>query len=766
MKRTEQVLAGLCVLLFIGAFFVGPLRGLVALDCWVLALFYLIIGHRLFRVQGASLLLPWAAALAFAAAFAALPMALAINKALVFQLLPLPCIVLSLFLLVRALVVRRARARGQARPLRTGLLVRSVVLAAGVGVLSYIPPIAPYRAFMIAYHHGQDRLVANMEMVGESVAYREARDRGDHAAALEHALKANAAGLHWLGADVPEERIGLSVQELRPFLDTLSDPAMHRALLEALDTVRAMQHVDLWPISGTFDNLYHAYRRCGSDAEDANDNAKAARFYALGDSALNAVPRGKDAWWAAQRPWSLNNRARSLAATGEVDVSDSLFSRALKLYEEVHDSLDAGCVPILCDWGHSVARRRHWRMATRMLRWADRLLLPDSADAEVRDLLLRDRVDEANYQLSMDSLPQAAASVRYCLAHTHPDSAMYCKVALLQGAYAYRADDLPQALDAFIRALSCVQARQAANPFAIAMAELGLGRTELALAHLDNAEAHLRHGLQVVDEKMERDDRMGALFMTSLAEVHRQQGDYGRAKAEYDMVMKRFPTDEGGDVLPGALIGAAQVAYDLAELQAGRAFAQRAWEEQGLELASLHPDGSMTLDAVAYGDYTLGRLDTAAQEYGAVLTMLQAYGNAQSGFAGSALNGAGLVALAQKHYDAADSLFAQALALHRRIFPGAHPGTARVLLNVALLRTRQRRYDDALVLLAEARGMTEQVLGASHDQVADILLALAEIQRAQGRATDAKANCAQAHTIYLQHFPPTHPKVVASARGM
>src|SRR5262249_31986166 len=83
---------------------------------------------------------------------------------------------------------------------------------------------------------------------------------------------------------------------------------------------------------------------------------------------------------------------------------------------------------------------------------------------------------------------------------------------------------------------------------------------------------------------------------------------------------------------------------------------------------------------------------------------------------------------AQGKYNAAESLYKQALAIHKKVLGPEHPRTSTTLNNLGFLYFKQGRYYDAEPLYQKSLAINEKVLGPEHPRTAITRRNLADLQ--------------------------------------
>jgi tetratricopeptide (TPR) repeat protein len=754
MKKAEKILLLLLLVLLIGRICGIPGMGaFFTLASLLLALAYLILGFRLLRTSEATpFWLAVSTGVALAASMAALPFAMYVRQDPVFKLLPVPNGVLLVVLLVRwAVAARRKSKFGTEHP----LIIRSAVLFTVLAFLSYMPPNALYRSVIITLNRGHDQLIANMRMVEEFDAYESAFARGDCEAALHHAEAANHHGRIWLfGTDEAETRWKRSNGRLDLGQGFRFDPDSMVNMMKAQE-----QQQQLWKISRTYDDMYNAHHCLAENAGEASDVTMAYEHYHKADSVLNVI-KGREGYWNEERAWSLSYLARSAAALGEYDLSDSLYKESLGVYTEVKDSLDPEAAQILADWSRSLSMRRAWPYANYLIRAAIGYTEADSANKIGDTRWIRYRLQLVKNLISTDSIPLAERILSPCEEATHTDSSLRCETLLVKGALQFRKNAFRSADTTFAEAVACLSTLQH-NETAKAIAYLSWGHVKTALAEYGPARELVTQGQSAIAAARPNPSIEGGLLELS-ALIHHLQGHYQSARKEYEASLDLLASNSGSaDQTPGAMAGLADVLIDLAETSLARALADSALAMVADPLPDILPGQASVLNTAAYADYCINDLERAQQRYAISLNACQRHVAMRTTTYVQALNGQALVAMALSRYATADSLLMQAHSTCLSIHGQEHPFTARVLINQAELRMKQRRFPEARTLLLSALPITERILGKDHDQLGDIHKALGEIDRRSANPAEASKHFEEALRIYKACFPAEHPKVRA-----
>src|SRR5262245_4480113 len=103
------------------------------------------------------------------------------------------------------------------------------------------------------------------------------------------------------------------------------------------------------------------------------------------------------------------------------------------------------------------------------------------------------------------------------------------------------------------------------------------------------------------------------------------------------------------------------------------------------------------------------------------------------------LHDLGLIAASRGDYRSAESMFREALVIHRRALGDRHPNVAMTLNSVARALSAQGRYDEAAAALENALEIARPALGRDHQLVAIYTINLASVQLARKDPAAAEA---------------------------
>lgn len=303
MRLYEKILIGLVLLLF-GIQLLPDYTGkgaLFGLGTWLLALSYLIGGYWLLNSKdNKKYFIPIVAGLAFATSISVLPFTIRISKESIFEILPLLNAGLFLGLGIYLLIKRNSKDIVR---YHKSIFIRSAIILTVVGFFSYTPvSFKPYRYILIALNNGNDYLVSNMKMFNYTEEFEDALKRGDCERAIDNAKKANEAGKKWLGISTEEENNSRQVEDaikMQASDSTKPSPELNNLLNNF------SSQSQLSKISGTYSNLYKAYKCKADEYYKKSDYEQALSYYLKADKSLNACDHNSE-YWDIEQAYSLN----------------------------------------------------------------------------------------------------------------------------------------------------------------------------------------------------------------------------------------------------------------------------------------------------------------------------------------------------------------------------------------------------------------------------------------------------------------------------
>jgi tetratricopeptide (TPR) repeat protein len=108
-------------------------------------------------------------------------------------------------------------------------------------------------------------------------------------------------------------------------------------------------------------------------------------------------------------------------------------------------------------------------------------------------------------------------------------------------------------------------------------------------------------------------------------------------------------------------------------------------------------------------------------------------------------------------YTQAESLYQEALRIHKKVVGPEHPTTAATTHALATLYQAQGRYDEAEPLYQEALRIKQKALPPEHPTTAATMHELARLYQAQGRYNEAEPLYQEALAIYEKTLGSDHP---------
>ncbi|RMH55974.1 MAG: serine/threonine protein kinase [Bacteroidetes bacterium] len=130
------------------------------------------------------------------------------------------------------------------------------------------------------------------------------------------------------------------------------------------------------------------------------------------------------------------------------------------------------------------------------------------------------------------------------------------------------------------------------------------------------------------------------------------------------------------------------------------------------------------------------------------------------------LNAVGLMLREQQRLDDAEQLLRQAYTRGRRLLGHVHPTVATITYNLALTLQNQGHLPEAEALYHEVLAMDRELLGERHPYVAGDLDVLGTLMHDQGRLDEAEAFYREALDLRRNVLGPDHPDVASSLNNL
>lgn len=749
MKLYEKILIGIVLWLF-GIQFLPDFPGklvVFSLATWLLAFSYLIGGFLLLNPKDTiKNNIPIIAGLVFGTSLFVLPLTIRIHRGLVFELLPLLNAVLFLGLGIYLFIKRKKKNKVKQYK---GIFIRSAIILVVVGFFSFTPvSFKPYRSILITINKGDDNLVNNMQMFNYMSEFEDALKIGDCDRAIEYAKKSNEAGLVWLGiSSVEEEKIlDSDSNELLPeHINLNDDDSKQNRLLD---------------ISGTFSNLYRAYKCKADEYYNNGMYEQALNYYLEADKALNSSDHYYEAW-EVEKAYSLNQMALSYKKLYNYDYADSLFVGAIEKYKTVKNTTDNNVATFYSNLAESMAEQRHIGYSNLFYKKAILILEKNTNLEEYKKDIAANYLKLINNHLQVDSLEQAKFFIEEAFERVDKTTAYFCNTQVYYGLYFYKLSNYQKADEIFTACLNCYNKILEPEHQNIAEIYLALTQVKLALAEYELAKNNLDKGRDITSENSGKDSERYANYLKVSANLNKLLGNYEKSEQEYNQVIETYikVLGERNHKLPEVLSGLANLEISLAKFDRAKVHSESSIAIAREFMTLENPGTTSLLNNAADVNYQVGLYNTADSLYRKTININEDYGMHSIASTATALNGLGLVKTAQRKYKKADSFFVQALKLHKEIFTEHHPFTAVVYLNYANLKIEENKLIQAKEMLNKSLDINNQFFNQEHDIFAYINEAFGDLALKERRPELAKEYYQKALEIYLDKFDEEHIRV-------
>lgn len=729
---------------------------LFALTTWLLALSYLIGGYWLFNPKdNKKYFIPIVAGLVFAVSLSVLPFTIRIRTETVFEILPLLNVGLFLGLGIYQLIKRKAK---DVVKNYKGVFIRSAIILTIVGFFSFTPvSFKPYRYVLIALNNGNDNLVGNMQMFNYTEEFEDALENGDCERAIDNAKKANEAGKAWLGISTAEDDNSKQVESTLKMLDSDSSKLLPEVnnLLQNFSS-----QSELWKISGTFSNLYKAYK-CKADIYyDNNEYEQALNYYLKADKALNTCDYNSD-YWDVEKAFSLNLIALCYKKLYNYAYADSLFAKAIEKYQEVKDTTDSNIAIFYSNLAESMAEQLQFGYSNMLYKASIVILQRDSFNKENKKDIIDNYHNLIKNLIQTDSLEQAMYFIEETFKRVDKTTVDFCNTNLYYGICFYKLSKYKKAYEVLTECLDCYKKLLEPNNQNIAENYLALALVNIALAEYDLARNNLDKGIEITTNNYGNNSARYANYLKAYAHLHKELGNYKKSEQEYYRVLETYTHEFGKSnrKIPEVLSGLADLEIVLAKFGNAKAHSDSSISVANHFIDIENPAVTGLINNAAYVNYYVGLYDASDSLYKKTININKDYGMQLTAPTAIALNGLGLVMTAKRKYKTADSLYVQALKLHKEIFGENHPFTAVVYLNYANLKIEENKLKQAREMINKSLNINKKFFDQGHDIFADIDVAFGDLAEKEREFKLARDYYQKALDIYLDKFEEGHIRV-------
>ena len=259
---------------------------------------------------------------------------------------------------------------------------------------------------------------------------------------------------------------------------------------------------------------------------------------------------------------------------------------------------------------------------------------------------------------------------------------------------------------------------------------------------------------------LDREPAVQADLFATLGNIERQLGRFDRADSLLSASVSRWTALEGA-----ASVGAARGMVALGDLRTDQARFDDAERALRAGLATLQSQRVRNEPAIATAMIALGRSLTERGEYVRAVGVLDSMVTTlrvRGGDSLDLLDGIGELASAHfyaGHYDVADSLNRQELAMTRRIFGDRHPRVAEDLMNLGATEQERGAYKESEAYFRDALARTIGYYGEDHFRTAGNLVYLGRSLLLQNRYPEAREAFNRSLAIRERVYGPWHPTV-------
>lgn len=724
---------------------------------WLLALSYLFAGFWLFNLkENRKYFLPIASGVSFAFAIIAIPHIIRLNLEQIFYFFPIPngllCICLAIYLIAY-------RKTEKITSNVKNISKRAIIILVISSFFTYMPiSFKPFRKVLIAINNGNEHLVNNILMFDFNEESELAIDKGDCDRAIEFALKSNKSGKIWLGIKGDEDEL---INRLTYDTTTKFSPEIENVIKGFTNPN------DLYPISGTYSNLYKAYR-CKANAEYDNNNFNEALLNYIIAYKYLITCNHKSNYWDKEKSWALNNIALCYGQLNKNSLADSIYIAAIENYKKVSNTEGIGLAKLYGNLAFSLSKELQFDYSNKLFQGANYILKKDTSNTDNRKDLVTNYNGLVENYLKQDSLEEALFFSKRAMKFANKTESSYCSTRLYYGVCLFKLNEYQKA-DSVLKTCLLYYGNQPKNYNQnIAECFLLLSQVNIALAKFDDARKYVNTGIEITIKNFGTNSSRCAGYLRVLAHLNKIVGDYPASEKQYNRVIEIYTNETGNhnNILPSVLAGLANLEITLSKLNSAKIHSDSSLSIASTFLPLTCPSASDLLNEAAYVDYSLGLYRQADTLYRRVIRINNNYGHNSDITIAIALNGLGLIETAKKGFKKANVLFQESLKMHKEILSDNNPLTAIVYLNFGNLCILEGKLSEAEVNLNKALTIDKQFFKSDHDIFADIFVALGDLAKKKNQNTAAKDYYKKALDIYKKKFNEEHWKVIDTQRKL
>jgi tetratricopeptide (TPR) repeat protein len=286
-----------------------------------------------------------------------------------------------------------------------------------------------------------------------------------------------------------------------------------------------------------------------------------------------------------------------------------------------------------------------------------------------------------------------------------------------------------------------------------------LGVVYTTIDQYNKAEGVLNEALAIRSKELAANNFFTAETIGNLATVDTSRGHYADAEAKLRHVLEVIDALDQSRFTNAALYSSllSQTLISEGKLDEADTLIRRALELYQKRLGPDHPRFGGALKVQASIEALRGRDREAEDHYRQALAIDEkAIGQQSPAVAGDLINLVPLLKRAGKLPDAKAAI-ERALAINTAQFGTDSPMTAGAMLTSANMAYEAGQYADARQTIDRIRRIQERSIGPEHYLLAGIWTFMARLDLAQGKPDDARASIDRAALIVGKALPPAHP---------
>ncbi|WP_338761444.1 tetratricopeptide repeat protein [Bernardetia sp. ABR2-2B] len=612
---------------------------------------------------------------------------------------PVPNIIFCLLIAILLFIKRKEKVFVNKNKL---ILIRSFVITLFTAFFFYIPTdFIPYTSVIYYLNAPRKHLQHNLKVVEYNKKTETALKNEEYEKAIDYATKAEQNGRLWL--DIPSNKI-------------LSDNGI-------VDTL-FLQKYDLQKMNLIYDRLYRSYYNHAMNnsrtKEEELKNFKIAHQFLT-------IYNFQGGNWKEEEITSLTLIARTLSKLDRNEEALYTFKNAFSIAQSLGEKANQKVLYTYEAGGDYLSKIENYELSNQYYKPVIDGLLKDSLNNENRielaNLYKKTAINHQksfNYQEALNNLNQSF----FYLNDENNDiywSALY-HYGLVKGHF-YKYKEADSILS---KSLSLYGQDEKVYNGNIALCNYALHLVNIELSNYEKSENYIKKSLEIVEKETGKINAFYKSYLASYANLNVIKGNYQEAKNQYkECLVIHKKTKKNESIRANLLIELALIEIKLYNFDIAQEYIKQIEsileENENIDIYNF-------INNWAYLNYSINKLKKSEKLYNEVIEIDKKMNASNDMSTATASNGLALIHLEKKNYKLADTLFNDALKIHKDAFKDAsHYSSATLYLNMARLYILQKNPIKADRHLKISLKMNEDLFDKNHLNFAEIYLVKADL---------------------------------------